>query len=175
MHRKVALVAWVVLSGLVGCNEEPAPPEIIRPVRTITAEHSDVGEAVALSGHIEPKEATRVGFRLGGKLVERLVSIDDAIVPDQVLARLDREDIETSLRSAEAELTAAEATLEQAQADEERQKALLQKGVIAQARYDQAEQQLRAAGSQVEAANARVESVNDQMGYTELRSDSAGR
>lgn len=174
MQRTVTLFALVTLCWLAGCNEEPAPPEVVRAVRTITVEHSDVGETVALSGHIEPREATRVGFRLGGKLVERLVSVDDTVASDQVLARLDRADVESMLRSAEAELAAATAMLEQTAADEERQKILFQRGVVAQARYDQAEQQLRSARSQVEAAEARVTAVNDQLNYTELRSDSAG-
>jgi RND family efflux transporter MFP subunit len=174
MRSMLAAAAGAALFGLAGCSEEAPPAEPVRPVRTVTVEHRPAGERVALSGQIEAAETVALSFRIGGKLNDRLVSVDDRLIAGQVVARLDPQDAESELRGARAELAAAQATLAQAEADEARQRELLQKNVIAQARYDQATQQLETARSQVEAANAQLKAAEDKVSYTELRADGAG-
>ncbi len=174
MRPLLATAAGIVLLGLAACSKAEPPAAPVRPVRTVTVEHRVLGERVALSGQIEAAEAVELSFRIGGKLVARLVSVDDEVTKDQTVARLDSQDVQMDLRSAEADLAAAQATLVQAQADEQRQAELLRKGVVAQARYDQAQQQLQAARSQVDAATARLQSAQDKVGYTELRADGPG-
>jgi RND family efflux transporter MFP subunit len=174
MRAGLHLALGTVLLGVVACSGEKAETEPVRPVRTVVVEHRTIGEPVALSGEVRAADEISLSFRLGGKVIERLVSVDDQVGQDDVVARIDPQDAETSLRSAEADLAAAQATLAQAEADEKRQKELLAKGVVAQARYDQATQQLGTARSQAEAAEARVQSAKDQVGYTELHSDAAG-
>ncbi len=175
MRPTLAIAAGAALLGLTACSKEKPPPEPIRPVRTVTVEHRTIGEPVALSGQVEAAESVNLSFRIGGKLTERLVSVDDQVTAGEVVARLDTQDVDSELRAAEADLAAAKATLVQAEADEKRQAELLKKRVIAQARYDQAVQALDTARSQVEAANARAKSARDKASYSELHADGAGR
>ncbi len=174
MRPLLATAAGIALLGLASCSKEEPPAAPVRPVRTVTAEHKPIGEPVALSGQIEAAESVSLSFRIGGKLTERLVSVDDAVTDGEVIARLDTQDVQTDLRSAEADLAAAQATLVQAQADQQRQAELLRKGVVAQARYDQAQQALDTARSQVDAATARAKAARDKVSYAELHSDGAG-
>lgn len=175
MRVAVATIAGAAILFLSACSsEETQAPEPIRPVRIVTVAHSVIGERVSLSGQVEAAETVNLSFRIGGQVTERLVSMDDPVGAGQLVARLDPQDVQMELRSAEADVAAASATLAQAAADEERQRELLRKGVAAQARYDQAEQQLKTARSQSEAAQARLQSANDKLGYTELRADGPG-
>lgn len=173
MRAGIAMTAAALL-GLVACSEEKPPPEIIRPVRTVTIEHHAIGERIVLSGEVEAAETLNLSFRIGGKMIERLVSTDDTVTVDQVIARLDPQDVQVELRSAQADLAAAKASLTQAEADEDRQRQLLAKGIVTQARYDQALQALETARSQTESATARMQSAEDRVRYTELRADGPG-
>jgi multidrug efflux pump subunit AcrA (membrane-fusion protein) len=79
------------------------------------------------------------------------------------------------LKSAQADLASAQSALQTAQANEQRPKALLQKGVITQAQYDDANNQLQTAQAQSDSAQARLKSANDTLSYTKLQSDASGR
>ena len=57
------------------------------------------------------------GFRVAGKLLERLVSTGDTVKVGQTLARLDDADGQLELESNEAELTAARTELKRAEAE----------------------------------------------------------
>ncbi len=72
------------------------------------------------TGTIKPRYESDLGFRVSGKIVERLINIGDMVTPGMTLARLDATDYRLSLESADAELTAAESSLAQADADESR-------------------------------------------------------
>ena len=116
-----------------------------------------------------------LSFRIGGKLTERLVSVDDQVTPAKSSPASTRRTWRASFAPRRPISRRRSATLVQAEADEKRQAELLRKKrVIAQARYDQAEQALETARSQVEAANARAKSARDKVSYAELHADGAG-
>lgn len=166
----------VLLLGLAlaACNNEQPKEAQIRPVRTVTVKHAPAGETVSLTGQIAAQNQVNLAFRVGGRLLDRLVSIGDQVAPDQVVAHLESQDAQNTLRSAEADLSAAVATLAMAQNAEGRQRELLGKGFTTQAQYDQAQQQLKTAQAQVESAQARLRTAQDNLRYTELKSDVAG-
>ena len=59
----------------------------------------------------KPRYESDLGFRVSGKIIERLVNIGDRIAPGMTLARLDASDYRLSLELAEAELNAARSSL----------------------------------------------------------------
>jgi RND family efflux transporter MFP subunit len=143
-------------------------------VRTEIVQHTTGGDPITLTGQIQSRDQVNLAFRVDGRLVERTVSVGNPVAAGELVARLEAGDAENSLRGARANLSAAQATLAQALADEARQKTLLEKKIIANARYEQAQQALQSARAQAEAAEAQVKSAEDGVGYTELRADSAG-
>ncbi len=165
---------WVVgcAALLFGCSEPPA--KTARPVRTITVQHARGGESITLTGQIQAQDQARLSFRIAGRLIERTVSVGDRVEPGQIVARLEPQDSENVLKSAEADLSSARATLVTAQNQHGRLTELLSKGFTTRALYDQAEQQLRTAESQVASAEAKLRNARDNVGYTELKSDFAG-
>ncbi|WP_454915391.1 efflux RND transporter periplasmic adaptor subunit [Xanthobacter sediminis] len=165
----------VVALSVSACGEEKtaAAPEI-RPVRTVVATNRAAGDALSLTGHVEAENEASYGFRIGGRIVERLVNVGDAVKPGQVMARLDPQDEQNAVRSAQAALSAANANLTQARNQYERQRQLLARGFTPRAQYEQAEQAFLTARSQVEDTEARLRIAEDRLGHTELKADSAG-
>ncbi|XVN43633.1 MAG: efflux RND transporter periplasmic adaptor subunit [Candidatus Rickettsia vulgarisii] len=134
----------------------------------------NITQPLLLTGEIAAKNETSLSFRVDGKLIERSVSLGDKVTANQIIAKLDPQDIKDSLTTAKSNLTAAEAVLKQASSKEARQKALYEKQYATKAQYDKVVQQLQSAKSQVEAAKATLNQVRSRLNYTDLRSDVAG-
>ncbi len=165
----------VLLTALVACDSEPEAVEpALRPVRTVTVEEREASGAVVLTGTVEAADEAALAFRLGGRLVERLVERGDVVEPGQIVARLEARNEQNSLRAAEANLVAAEGQLTQVRNHFQRQQHLMDRGFAARAVYDDARQAYQTARSQVEAAEAQLRFAEDQVGFTELAADAAG-
>ena len=160
--------------ALAACQEPEEASPRVRPVRTVIVQHTTDADPITLTGQIQSRDQVNLAFRVDGRLVERTVSTGSPVAPGQLVARIQGDDAEASLRAAKADLAAAQAGLAEAQSDEARQKQLLQKEIIASARYEQAERALASAQAQVEAAEAQATSAENNVGYTELQADSTG-
>ena len=168
-------------SGLVACalvlsgcrRHAPAPP-LVRPVQTIVIRYGSKGEPVALSGQVQAQNQTSLAFRVGGRLIDRRVSVGDTVSPGQLVARIESQDAKNALSSANADLASAQATLVQARSNEVRYRSLVSADVVPRAQYESAQQQFAAAESRVAAARASVRAARDNVGYTDLHSNVAG-
>lgn len=172
----VALLLLAVALG--GCqeanrHEEGAAP-MVRPVRTVTVNPVAFRIAGTVTGTIEARADADLGFRIAGKLVQRLVDVGDRVSAGAVLARLDDQDQRNALRTAEANLAAAQAEQLQARNEELRKRQLLANGNTSQMIYDAALLAMRTAEAKVVAADAALQSARDRVGYTELQADRNG-
>ena len=163
-----ALAAFVVLAA--GCERETkveaAPP---RPVRTVVAEKSELSQSVAFTGQIQAEKEVTLAFRIGGRILERMVDTGDTVKPDQVVAKLDPQNELNALRSARAAVSAAEGRLAQDAAQFDRQKQLLDRGFTTRVLFDQAQQAYTTAQAQLDDAKAQLEIAEDRVSYTELK------
>ncbi|MFG1295353.1 efflux RND transporter periplasmic adaptor subunit [Xanthobacter sp. V13C-7B] len=170
-----AAVLGVVALALSACGEEKKEAATeVRPVRTIVTTNRVASESLSLTGHVEAENEASYGFRIGGRVIDRLVNVGDQVQPGQVMARLDPQNEQNAVRSAQAALAAANASLSQTRNQYERQRQLLARGFTPRAQYEQAEQAFLAARSQVDDAEAQLKIAEDRLSYTELKADSAG-
>src|SRR5467141_573132 len=146
------LVAWALV--ISGCSRHAPEPPLVRPVRTTVIRYGPTGELVSLSGQVQAQNQTSLAFRIGGRLIDRRVSVGDSVSPGQLVARIESQDAKNVLSSAEADLVSAD--------------------VVPRAQYEDAQQQLAAAQSRVTASMASVRIARDNVGYTELHSNVAG-
>jgi RND family efflux transporter MFP subunit len=107
-------------------------------------------------------------------MMERPVNVGDVLTAGQVAARLDPQDQQNSLRSAQASLAATEARLTQARKAFWRQQELLKDGWTTQANFDQAQQELQTSQAQADSAQAQLRTAQDQLSYTTLFADAPG-
>lgn len=168
-------LAAAVLAALAGCDDEDAPaPAEIRPVRAIVVEESVGGRELAFAGVVESRTTVNLAFRIGGRMVERLVDVGDTVTAGQVVARLDPTDEENGLRAAEASLAAAEGQLSEARINYDRQRHLYQRQIAARAAFERAEQVFTTAQAGVDAAAAQAGIARRRLADTELVADAPG-
>jgi len=169
------LLACAVALLLAGCQKQEAT-ESKQPVvvHVATAAVTDYAPKTSLTGVIAARTLNNLAFRVGGRVAERLVEVGQHVDKDTVLARLDPQEQESDLRSAQADLDAANASLTQAVAAFERQKALLAQGFTTRRDYDAAEQAAKVAQGSVEAATSALANAKENLTFTELRAGAPG-
>src|SRR6266481_1349926 len=172
MKQIVLVIAVAFL--LTACSKEQPKKVEIRPVRVTLVQHALSGDTISLTGQIQAKDQINLAFRIGGRLQERNVTVGDPVTLGQTVAKIEPQDYQNALRSAEADLASAQAVLANAQHAEGRQSELLSKGFATRSQYDQAEQQMKTAQAQVDSAQAKLQNAKDNLTYTELKSDVAG-
>jgi RND family efflux transporter MFP subunit len=172
----LAVCAVIALAApLAGCTSESAPYVAVpQPVRAASVTYSAAAEARSYTGTIKPRYESDLGFRVSGKIIERLVNIGDRIAPGMTLARLDASDYRLSLESAEAELNAARSSLKQAEADEKRYAALNEKKWVSDANYEQKKATADEARGRFERATRALALAKNQLAYTDLLATEAG-
>ena len=107
------------------------------------AQKGALGQSFTLTGQIQAEKEVPLGFRIGGRIIQRSVDVGARVTPDQVLAKLDPQNELNTLRSARAALSAAQGRLDQDSNQFQRQETLLARGFTTRVLFDQAQQALR--------------------------------
>jgi RND family efflux transporter MFP subunit len=123
---------------------------------------------------IASRTETDLAFRIGGKMVTRLVDAGDRVKAGDVIARLDPEDLTLQLESAEAEFAAATSSLAQASADRDRFDTLKAQGHATAADYDRKALARDEAAARLERAERTLSLAKRQVAYAELKADVDG-
>ena len=80
-----------------------------RSSRTVTVERGTMVVSVVATGKVEPITTVELKSKANGIIERLLVDVDQVVEPGQVLAELDKENLNARLREARANLQAAEA------------------------------------------------------------------
>ena len=171
---RLAIPMALAVMALGACTKKEEPPPVVRPVRSVVVEKRQVGDPKVVSGHLRARNEVNLAFRISGRIIERKVGVGDKVEAGQTVALLDAEVERNARNSAQADVAAARASLDQSEAFERRQKKLLTEWVISPNEYDSALRQLKTTKAQLDAAQAKLKSAEEQLSYTELKSDAAG-
>jgi len=149
---------------LAACGEKSPPPEIIQTgpklVRALKVGAGETATEQRYSGEVRARVETTLGFRIGGKIVARLVDAGARVKAGQPLARLDPSDAQLTATQAEANRSLAAADLKRTQD-------LKARNFISQAALDAKDTASRA-------ANAQAQLAQNQAAYTTLAADADG-
>ena len=172
---RAGIVVALLATPLGACEEETAQAvERAAFVRTEVVQLLPRQGSVTLTGEVQARFRADLSFRVGGRVVERLVDVGDHVRPGDVLARLDPAEQQADLDAATAAVAAAEAQMRVAQSTYDRQSALLADGFTTRPAFDQAEETLRTAAASLEAARAQLGTAEDALAFTVLRAEAAG-
>lgn len=159
---KYALLLFLPL--LAACGEKAPPAEKIDTgPKLVKALKVGAGRTAAeehYSGEVRARVESTLGFRITGKITERLVDVGARVKPGQALARLDPADQQLAAAQAEANRKLAEAELKRTQD-------LREKNFISAAALD-----AKTTVAEVAASQARL--ARNQAAYTTLVADAAG-
>jgi multidrug efflux system membrane fusion protein len=160
--------------ALAGCGRDDARTGEILPVRVTKAAVSDQRLHASYSGDVRARYETELGFRVGGKILAREGEVGSSVKANEVLARLDPQDLELNILSDHSQLEAARSDYQQARGDLDRYRNLLRKGFISQAEFDRRDNQYRVAKARLAQAEAQLGVAQNQGAYATLRADADG-
>jgi multidrug efflux system membrane fusion protein len=172
MRKAVLFIAASVL--LAACAKKEPLPEPVRAVRTMTVSVGTASGSHEYAAEVRARTESRLGFRVGGKVVRRNANLGDSVKAGQVLAQLDAQDLRLGQDAAQAQLRAAQVSLDQASADFKRFKDLREQGFISAAELERRESSLKAAQEQLAQARAQAGVQGNQAGYATLVADASG-
>lgn len=160
---------------LAGCGKPPpSDPRTEAPlVRTTTLTEAARG-ARAFTGTVAARVQSEPGFRVAGKVLERLVDTGQQVKRGQVLMRIDPIDLKLAATAQLEAVAAARARAQQTAQDEARYRDLRGTGAISAAAYDQVAAAADAAKAQLKAAEAQAEVARNASRYAELVADADG-
>ncbi|MCJ2040803.1 efflux RND transporter periplasmic adaptor subunit [Methylobacterium sp. J-059] len=170
----VGMVMLLTSLALAACSPaETAVPEKPPLVQTVAVAPAE-GAVSRYTGVVRARTESNLGFRVGGKIFERLVDPGDRVRLGQPLMRLDRTDFGLALNAAKASVEAARAQMIKAKADEARSRKLVADGWTSIQAYDQNKGAADAAIAQFANAEAQASQIANQAGYAELQADADG-
>jgi HlyD family secretion protein len=167
----IALIV-VLVAGLVAAKSGGTK---IDPTKMGKVEKGDIAKSVVATGKIEPITKVEIKSKASGIVKKLYIEAGDKVKAGQVLAELDREEIQASVRSSEAQLLSAEANMRAAEADQkrsevdamgvdvpmlkrayERAQQMAKEGVVSQAALDDAEKNYEMAQNKQNVARAQL-------------------
>jgi HlyD family secretion protein len=177
-NRKLyIIVGVVVLLVLVGGGIAIANSggTKIDPSKLGKVEQGDLAKSVVATGKIEPITKITIKSKASGIVKRLLVDAGDSVKAGQIMAELDKEEIQARVRAAQAALAASEANLKASEADfqrsevdaqgpevpllqraYERAKKMASEGVVSQAALDDAQRAYETAVNKRDMARANL-------------------
>src|SRR5438552_5201956 len=180
-HRRSLITIGLLAGGLTvalmaGWSSKPAAndPRLQPPQVEIFKTEAAGSISRTFTGIVEARVQSDLGFRVGGKILERSVNAGERVQKGQVLMRIDDVDLKLSFAAQHANVEAARAKYIQANADEARYAALVKSGAVSRQEYDQARAARDSAKGQLEAAEAQARVSNNSSEYAVLLADADG-
>ena len=169
-----AMIAAVL--GLAGCSQEKAEvvQEVVRPVKVVEIGQAQTTRQLDYSGSVRARTEMNLGFRIAGKVTERLVDIGQHVNEGDVLARVDPSDYELSVKSAQASLDAAERQVETVDLARKRAEQLYAKNFAPKSQLDQAQLTYDQAVATRDAARSTLAQAQNQVQYADLKASKNG-
>ncbi|PKO62657.1 MAG: efflux RND transporter periplasmic adaptor subunit [Betaproteobacteria bacterium HGW-Betaproteobacteria-18] len=167
---------WVLVlaAALAACSRPSPPTEPIRAVKVITVGVQSTGGTLEYAGEVRARVESRLGFRVGGKLIERPVELGQRVKVGQLLARLDPQDFKLATDAVRAQVAAARTNRDLAAADLKRYTELRNQNFIGAAELERRDAVFKAAQAQLDQAQAQLSAQGNQAGYANLHADAAG-
>jgi RND family efflux transporter MFP subunit len=177
LHRHLvfsAVFAALPLALAACADKTQSDPRTAAPlVRAATVQGAGAASR-AFTGTVAARVQSELGFRVSGKVLERLVDAGQTVKRGQVLMRIDPADLKLAANVQHAAVVAARARAGQAAQDEARYQSLRGTGAISASAYDQVKAAADAATAQLNAAEAQAEVARNASRYAQLVADADG-
>ncbi|MFB6459611.1 efflux RND transporter periplasmic adaptor subunit [Bradyrhizobium tunisiense] len=184
MKRGVAVLAGILVPAGVATfvalaipsheASAVADPRQEAPMVRLVAAARVSGSERGFTGTIGARVESNLGFRVAGKIVERLVNVGEQVKSGQPLMRIDETDLRLAVTAKRNAVAAARAVVVQTDADERRYANLVSDGWTSKQRYEQAKAASDTAKAQLAAAEADAEVAENQATYSVLVADANG-
>lgn len=176
LRRQLASYAICLLPlALAACGESPtSDPRTEAPLVRVSAIKDAAAASRSFTGVVAARVQSDLGFRLGGKVSERLVDTGQAVKRGQPLMRIDPIDLGLQARAQQEAVAAVRAHAKQTADDEARYRSLVAGGAVSVSAYDQSKAVADTARAQLKAAEAQADVARNASSYAVLLADADG-
>jgi len=170
MSPIIRVAACLLAVSTAAVAEQPP-----RPVRVETVVFRPMQDAITYAGTVQARVQASLGFRVAGKVTERMVDIGNHVACGQILATLDPADARLAVEADMQSARAAEAEAVNARAEYARY-LRLGRGSPAYiaSEFDKRQAALDGAEARLAQAQRQLALAHDQLDYTVLRADADG-
>lgn len=174
--KSTTLAVCLLPLALVACGDasdvdDPRnQPPLVRAATVMSA----VDASRAFTGVVVARVQSDLGFRVQGKILERLVDTGQTVKRGQPLMRLDPIDLSLQAQAQQQAVTAARARARQATDDEARYRGLVAAGAVSASAYDQIKAAAETAKAELSAAQAQADVARNATEYAVLLADADG-
>ncbi|ALM82753.1 efflux RND transporter periplasmic adaptor subunit [Bordetella sp. N] len=170
-----AFLAIPIVAALTACSPAPADdPRAGIPLVRVATVQAPAPAARSYTGVVVARVQSDLGFRVPGKVIERLVDTGQQVRRGQPLMRIDPTDLALATRAREQAVSAARARAQQTAADEKRYRELVGAGAVSASAYDQIHAAADTARADLSAAQAQADVARNEAGYATLYADADG-
>ena len=163
-HTRIIVLALLV-TAFAGCKEEQSVS-----FQTARVERGIIQNSITATGTIEPVTSVTVGTQVSGIVSHLYVDYNSEVKKGQVIAELDKTNLISELRTAQANLSSAQSTLNYEQANYNRYKTLFDKGLVSADEYESARLSYLKARESVTTADQSVQRAQTNLGYATITS-----
>jgi RND family efflux transporter MFP subunit len=157
---------------LVACSKKAVNDSRVEaPLVRIATVRAATLSARSFTGTVAPRVQSDLGFRVSGKVLERLVDAGQSVKRGQVLMRIDPVDLRLAEQAQQQVVAAARAKARQTAEDEVRYRGLRGTGAISNVSYDQVKAAADAAQAEFKATVAQANVARNASRYAELVAD----
>ena len=174
-------VAFVALIGLLpfvlaACTDASSSidPRTQPPLVRVEAVMNSAGSERSFTGIVAARVQSDLGFRVSGKVLERLVDTGQNVRRGQPLMRIDPKDLGLALQAQEQAVTAAQARVRQTSQEESRYQALVATGAVSKSAYEKVKADAESARAELNASQAQATVARNQTSYAVLLADADG-
>ena len=172
--RPTALTLAAAAFLLTACSKPVPVEEPVRAVKVVTVGVGTIHSGGEFAGEIKARVESRLGFRVGGKIVRRQAELGQHVNAGDVLAQLDPLDYQLAAQAGMAQVASAATNRDLAAADFRRFKELRDQNFISGAELERRDAALKAAQAQLDQAQAQSRGQGNQAAYTRLVADVSG-
>ena len=189
-RRLIYIVIGVVLvlSAVIGVIAAARSGTKIDPSKLAKVEKGDLAKSVVATGKVEPITKVEIKSKASGIVKKLYVDAGDRVKKGQLLAELDKEEIEARVAQAKAQAEASEASLKGTEADLERAKVdaegpdvpmlkraydravgMAKEGVVSQSALDDAQKNYELALNKQNVAKAQLQVLRAKIGQAQAQ------
>jgi len=178
LRRNIPFLAVVGLLpvALAACSDATSSndPRTQAPLVRVAPVTSGAQAEPSFSGVIAARVQSDLGFRVPGKILERLVDAGQTVKRGQALMRIDPTDLKLATHARDEAVAAATARARQTAEDEARYRDLVAAGAVSASAYDKIKAAADSARAELKAAQAQADVARNETGYAVLLADADG-
>ena len=137
---------------------------------TAKVELTSIKSTITATGTIEPVTSVTVGTQVSGIVSKLYVDYNSVVKKGQVIAELDKTNLTSELKTAQANLSSAQSTLNYEQTNFNRYQTLFNKGLVSADEYETAKLSYLKAKEQVNTSRESVQKAQTNLGYATITS-----